>query len=158
MKSIVIYDSLYGNTEQIAQSINGALGTQGETTILRVGDIKMELLAGLDLLIIGSPTQKFKSTDGMKDFLSLLPRNALKGIKVAAFDTRLTQSKIAGTPILPHFVKIFGYAAESIAKALQKKGGELVIPPEGFYVKDTEGPLVEGELERAAAWALKLFA
>jgi hypothetical protein len=35
-------------------------------------------------------------------------------------------------------------------------GGELAIPPEGFYVADAECPLVEGELERAAEWARKI--
>jgi hypothetical protein len=34
-----------------------------------------------------------------------------------------------------------------------KKGGELVFPPEGFLVKKSEGPLKDGELERAAEWA-----
>ena len=77
---------------------------------------------------------------------------------MAAFDTRLTQGNIDATPVLPFFVKLFGYAAEPIAKELQKKGGVLVLPPEGFYVEGTEGPLVQGELERAATWAGKLFA
>ena len=49
-------------------------------------------------------------------------------------------------------MKLFGYAAKPIADRLKKKGGELTIPPEGVYVKGTEGPLKEGELERAADW------
>ena len=53
---------------------------------------------------------------------------------------------------------IFGYAAKPIADRLEKKGGQLAVPPEGFYVTDTEGPLVEGELERAAEWARKIAA
>jgi hypothetical protein len=50
------------------------------------------------------------------------------------------------------FVRLFGYVAALIANSLEKKGGELAIAPEGFYVADAEGPLVEGELERAK-WA-----
>ena len=46
------------------------------------------------------------------------------------------------------FVKIFGYAAKPIADRLTKKGGNLAVPAEGFYVGGTEGPLLEGELER----------
>jgi flavodoxin len=158
MKSIVIYDSQYGNTEKIAQSIGTALSTQGDVTLLRVGDVKMDTLTGVDVLIVGSPTQQFRSTAAIKGFLKGIPSDRLRNIKVAAFDTRLTQSNIDGTPVLPYFVKIFGYAAEPIAKALQKKGGQLVIPPEGFYVVGTEGPLVEGELERAATWTKNIFA
>jgi flavodoxin I len=54
------------------------------------------------------------------------------------------------------FVRIFGYAAQPITDRLEKKGGELVVPAEGFYVADTEGPLLEGELERAAEWAKEI--
>lgn len=53
-------------------------------------------------------------------------------------------------------VKIFGYAAEPIARQLMKKGGTLALPPEGFYVKASEGPLKDGELDRAAAWARQI--
>ena len=56
------------------------------------------------------------------------------------------------------FVRIFGYAAKPIADRLAKKGGDLAVPPEGFYVGDMEGPLLEGELERAADWAKQILA
>jgi hypothetical protein len=55
-------------------------------------------------------------------------------------------------------VKLFGYAAIPIANRLRKKGGELALPPEGFIVEGTEGPLRRGELERAADWARQLVA
>jgi len=78
---------------------------------------------------------------------------------VAAFDTRFTESTIQeSSKVLPVFVKLFGYAAEPIANELKKKGGRLIIPSEGFYVSDIEGPLLEGELERAADWAKRIAA
>ena len=55
-------------------------------------------------------------------------------------------------------VNVFGYAAEPIGDKLEGKGGEPVISPEGFYVDGTEGPLTEGELERAADWARHILA
>jgi hypothetical protein len=64
----------------------------------------------------------------------------------------------ANSPILAFFVKLFGYAAKPIADKLKKKGGELAIPPEGFFVKGSEGPLKEGELERVADWARQIIA
>jgi hypothetical protein len=73
-------------------------------------------------------------------------------VRVAAFDTRIAIEDVDNA-VLPTFIKVFGYAAKPIADLLQKKGGELSLPPEGFIVKDTEGPLKEGELERAAEWA-----
>ena len=40
-----------------------------------------------------------------------------------------------------------------LAKRLAGKGATLTLTPEGFNVIGSEGPLVEGELERAARWA-----
>jgi flavodoxin len=109
-------------------------------------------------LVVGSPTQQFRPTVGMRDFLNKIPKNGLQGIKVAAFDTRLTMQEIEKSPPLPFFVRIFGYAAERIAKKLENKGGKLVFPAEGFYVEGMKGPLVNGEVERAEKWAEHLFA
>ena len=82
-----------------------------------------------------------------------LDESGLKGVKVAAFDTRFTMSAIEESRVLPFFVRLFGYAAKPISDRHKKKGGELIIPPEGFFVEGIEGPLKEGELERAASWA-----
>jgi flavodoxin len=152
MKALVIYDSFFGNTEQIAQAIGNALGSQEDVGTFRVSDVKLEGLTGLGLLIVGSPTRGFRPTEAIVNFLKSIPANGLKGVKVAAFDTRIATSDI-GSPLLRLFVNKGGYAAKPIADLLQKNGGELIIPPEGFYVKDREGPLKEGELERAADWA-----
>ncbi len=157
MKGLVIYDSAFGNTEQIANMIGSTLGSPEDIEVLRVGEVKMEGLTGLELLIVGSPTQRFKPTEATSDFLKRIPTNWLLGTKVAAFDTRLTIEEIEETRILPFFVRIFGYAAQPIANKLKKKGGELVASPEGFYVQGMKGPLVEGELERAAAWARQII-
>jgi hypothetical protein len=64
---------------------------------------------------------------------------------------------MSSAKFLPFMVKLFGYAAKPIADRLQEKGGELVEPPEGFYVRGTEGPLLEGELSRAAEWAQRIL-
>ncbi len=48
--------------------------------------------------------------------------------------------------------KLFGYVAERIADKLVKKGGTLIVPPEWFIVKDSEGPLKAGELEHVVEW------
>ncbi len=159
MKGLIVYDSLYGNTEKIALAIGEALGNREEFQVMRVGNVKPDQFASLDLLISGSPTQRFQSTPAMNNLLKGIPQNGLKGVKVTAFDTRLTEEWINKTPVLAFFVKVSGgsaYAAKSMADKLKKKGGELITPPEGFYVEGTEGPLVQGELERAASWAKKI--
>ena len=158
MKALVVYDSVFGNTEKIAQAVGQGLGSLEKVTVVRVGDVKPEQLEGLVALIVGSPTRQFSPTGATTGFLKGISKNGLNGVKVAAFDTRFTVSAIEKVRILAFFVRIFGYAAEPIANRLQKKGGELAVPPEGFYVGDAEGPLLEGELERAAEWGRQIAA
>jgi flavodoxin len=157
MKILVIYDSVFGNTEQVARAIGDSLGSGEEVATLRVGSVTVSQLNGLDLLVVGSPTRGFRPTEGINTFLKSIPSGSLKGLKVAAFDTRMTLEDI-NSPVLNFIVRFIGYrfAASSIASALKKKGGELVAPPDGFYVKKSEGPLKDGELERAVEWARKI--
>jgi len=156
MKALVIYDSFFGNTEKIAQAIGQAHGARGEIQVLRVSNAKPEDLAGVNLLIVGSPTRAFRPTPAISNFLDGIPAGGLRGVKVAAFDTGIPAQDAPS--ILRFFIKLFGYAAKPIADKLTKKGGELAVPPEGFFVKGSQGPLQEGELERAANWAKRILA
>jgi len=156
VKALIVYDSVFGNTEKIAEAIGDSLAELTGTEVEKVSEAKLEQLQGTDLLIVGSPTRAFKPTKAIVDFLIQIPSNGLKGINVAAFDTRISTEDV-NSRILNGFVKIFGYAAKPIADKLQKKGGNLAAPPEGFFVKDNEGPLKEGELERAAKWAKQVM-
>ncbi len=149
MKTLIIYDSMYGNTKQIAKSIGDAI--TGDVKVLRIGEVNPSELESIDLLIVGSPTQGFRPTKLVRTFIDNIPGHTLRGIDVAAFDTRIPASEVrTGLRLL---MKLGGYAAKRIADALKKKGGNLVVSPEGFLVKGREGPLKEGELERAANWA-----
>lgn len=145
MKALVVYDSLYGNTEQIAKAIGGAI--TGDVKVVRAGEATPAELASLDLLIVGSPTQGGRPMPSVQGFLDSIPKEALKNIRAAAFDTRASTK----------WVGIFGYAARKIAGHLEEKGAILAAPPEGFFVTATKGPLKEGEIERAAAWAKGLL-
>ncbi len=105
--------------------------------------------------MVGSPTQAFQPLKPVKAFLKAIPAGALKGVRVAAFDTRADVQEV-NSRILTMFVKLFGYAAEPIAAQLVKKGGTQAMAPAGFFVNGKEGPLKDGELERAAAWARQM--
>ena len=144
MKTLVVYDSVYGNTEEIAKAIGDAIS--GEIKMVHISAENLKELAGIDLLIIGSPTHGGRPTPAIQDFLDRGLETAIKGINVATFDTRYST----------WLVRIFGYAAEKIAGTLRKKGFVLILPPEGFFVKSKKGPLREGELERAVNWAKEI--
>lgn len=154
MKALVIYDTFFGNTEQVARAISDALGADSEA--VRVSNVKHDQLNGLNLMVVGSPTRAFRPTKPISQFLDGIPRDALKGVKVAAFDTRGSEAELNKTKF-GLLVKMFGYAAKPIADKLVKKGGKLAAALEGFIVEGTEGPLREGELERAAAWAKRII-
>jgi flavodoxin I len=142
MKALIVYDSVYGNTENIARAIAEAITPPDEVTVLRAGEANPSDLASIDVFIVGSPTHGGRPTPAVQEFLNRVTEPLLEGIDVAAFDTRATSK----------FTRIFGYAAGRIAGNLKRKGGVLNASPEGFFVTGTKGPLKEGELERAAAW------
>jgi len=99
-----------------------------------------------DLVFVGAPTHGGRPSEPMKEFLGKIQAAGLEGAKVAAFDTRLKSG----------WARIFGFAAGRIAKDLKKKGATPVGSAEGFFVEGTEGPLKEGELERASGWAREM--
>jgi flavodoxin I len=155
MKTLIIYDSAYGNTEKIAQAVAESIRSQ--VTLVRIGEKDMELLKGVELLIVGSPTQKFQPTEAIKAYLNNLQKRTLNGVMVAAFDTRLDMDTVKNSTFR-WMLNTGGFAARKIARKLVKKGGRLIAQPEGFIVLEMEGPLKDGELERAGEWGKKILA
>ena len=152
MKALVLYDSKFGNTEKIAQAIGAALAAKGEVAVARVSDARREHLVGVSLLVVGSPTWGGRPTPAINQWLKNLPSHGLEGVKVAAFDTRGDMSQVTSR-FVHWLVGLVGFAAAPISARLKKKGGTVAVAPEGFIVLDREGPLKDGELERAAEWA-----
>ena len=151
MKALIVYDSVYGNTEKIARAIAGAITPSDGVKVLRAGEANPSELASINLLIVGSPTHRGRPTPAIREFLSRIPANALKNVGVTSFDTRFqAKDKGVGIRIL---LGVVGYAAGRITDSLKGKGGYLAALPEGFIVEGKEGPLKQGELERAADWA-----
>lgn len=150
MKILVIYDSAFGNTEIVAKAIAGVGSQSGGIKLLLVGEVKVTDLRAVDVLVVGSPTQGGMPTKVMQEYLHGLAPKSLVGIKVAAFDTRFAISE-HGTG-LKVLMRTIGFAAPRIATILKQKGGEQVVKPEGFLVDNKEGPLKDGEIERAEAW------
>ena len=151
MNILVVYDSAYGNTESIAK----AIGSACKADVLRVGELKAEQLKDLDILLVGSPTQAFQRLPSVKAFLKNLPVGSLTNVKVASFDTRVDVKQV-GNRFLTILVRLFGYAAQPIMSALVKKGGVRAVPPMGFIVIEKEGPLKDGEIERAIQWSKEI--
>lgn len=148
MRTLMVYDSLHGNTESIAQAIAGAI--PGEVIVRRPGESGGDRpVEDVDLLLVGSPTHGGWYTEAIKAWLEQVPAAAVQGARLAVFDTRTPPTILS---------RIFGFAAPRLARSLEKKGGTLLVPPEGFFVEGIKGPLKEGELGRAAGWGQKITA
>jgi flavodoxin len=142
MKAVVVYDSKFGNTERLARAIAEKLGAEEPAPAVEASAASERDLAGIDLLVVGGPTQGHGLSPALKAFLDGLQPEAVRDMPAVTFDTRLSW------PML-----LSGSAAAASAKRLAKKGARLLVPPESFLVTASEGPLAEGELDRAAAWA-----
>ncbi len=156
MKSLVVYESQFGNTALVAEAIGAGLSEWGEAGIVGVDDAPGELPAGLDLLVIGGPTHAFSmsraasrtsaiadgaagTSTGVREWLDRLPF-PVPVARIATFSTRQGHSPFTGS------------AAKSAAKALRDHGARDVEVTD-FFVTAKTGPLEDCELERATEWA-----
>ena len=151
MKTLIIYDSVFGNTKKLAE----AMASSPDIKTVSVTKAESVILAEFDRLLVGSPTRGFKPTPPITEWLKSLPPDALSGKQAAAFDSRISPDKVK-SGVLRLMMKKFGYAAPDIEKELKKKGAAIVAPSEGFFVDESEGPLSAGEEDRATAWIQKM--
>ncbi|WP_197319989.1 flavodoxin family protein [Saccharomonospora sp. NB11] len=161
MRSLVVYESLFGNTRSVAEAI--ATGLSGEVDVVEVGQAPDEVGAGL--LVLGAPTHAFgmsrtatredaarraqaanvtlvSRTDGMREWLGRV--RIASPVLLAAFDTKIARPRLPGS------------AAKAMSKKLRGAPVEWIAPVRHFYVVDTLGPLVDGELGRAREWGARL--
>ncbi len=144
---LVLYDSYFGNTAKVAKAIGEAIGA----IVKKVDDVQPTDFEGLQIFIIGSPTRAFRPTQKVQILLQE-QKGKLAGVRGSVFDTRIPIDK-TNSGFLKFMIRLFGYADAKMSKAYQKTGAALALEPAGFAVLDSEGPLAEGELERAVTWA-----
>ena len=169
MRAVVVYESMFGSTRQIAEAIAGGLTLGMDAHAVRAADMSIGDVAAVDLLVVGAPThahgmpraatrkgapsyvEKPGSTlvlepgadtaPGVREWLASLGELRMAG---AAFDTR-----VKGPAALT------GRASRGIAKSLAGCGLVLVVPPTSFLV-DAHSGILAGETERARAWGGRL--
>lgn len=164
MNALVVYESMYGNTRAIAEAIADGLGGAEVVPVHEAAD-----LTDVDLLVVGGPTHvhglasprsrtaavqaahEASAVDadasldaGLREWLADLQTRGL--VRAAAFDTRIDKR-----------AWITGAASHGIARRLRAHGYD-VIAAESFRVTESEGPLVQGELDRAWRWGRRLMA
>lgn len=147
MKSLVVYFSKFGNTQKVAEAIAETLGSAGPARVISIDQLRVSDLQEVDLVVMGSPTHRMNLPQAVRPVFERLPRRILRGTPVAAFDTSYKMSR---------WLALFT-AAHKLAPRLRKLGGKRVVPPETFHVVGKEGPLYEGEIERARTWAASIL-
>jgi flavodoxin len=144
MNALVVYHSQFGNTRQVAEAIAKVFDETGSARTVSAGQLTTADLQGVDLVVMGTPTHKMNLPEAVRPILDQLSRRSLRGVPVAAFDTSYEMSAI-----LSRFT-----ASKRIDRKLRKLGGKRLVPPETFHVHHHhEGPLYDGEIERAKKWA-----
>jgi hypothetical protein len=176
MNVTIVYESMFGNTHQVAQAISdGVREAQpgAESQCLPVGEASAEQLESADLLIVGGPTHIRGMTSGFSRKIGISgeekaeaegrPTHELEpdaegpGLR-EWFDglAKLGQGKKAAAFDTRLGSPMAGGAAKGIARRLHRHGYDLVSEPEGFVVDDAAGPLRGGEIERARQWGAQL--
>ena len=169
MRAVVVYESMFGNTRQVAEAIADGLACSLIVETVPVIDATRSVCQGADLVVVGGPTHAWgMSWPSTRRGAPLRLRNADSGLalepgadrgigvrewlssfdwtatKAAAFDTRIA------SPVL-----FTGHASKAIGRRLVRQGLSMIAPPESFLV-DKGSHLMAGELERAQAWGASL--
>ena len=149
MNALVVYHSEFGNTRQVAEAIVEVFQGTGPVQALSAVRLTASELRDADLVVMGTPTHKMKLPEAVQPVFEKLPRRVLRGVPVAAFDTSYRMSGF-----LARFT-----AAKRLDGKLRKLGGKRTVPPETFHVEHHhEGPLCDGEIDRARSWAKSILA
>jgi hypothetical protein len=157
MRALVVYESLWGNTEKVARAIGARLAVNADVEVLD-SDAAPLSVEGYDLLVLGGPTHAFSMTRaatraeavkshaaphepgrGIREWLNQLERPSAE-IPAVVFDTRVDKPRLPGS------------AAKAAKHELRSLGFDTSVKQRTFRVHGYEGPLLDGELERATAW------
>jgi flavorubredoxin len=145
-KAVIIYDSKWGNTRQVAEKIaEGLMEVPGtEATVIHHKQVDAGQLAEFDAIIVGSPNHIGTATWSIRRFLNGLGKAELEGKLVAVFDTYIQQD--------------VGKAVRKMEKRLSQKapGLQLVSPGLSIRVDGMKGPITEGELPRCREFGVML--
>jgi hypothetical protein len=157
MRALLVYESMFGNTQRIAKAIAAGLSSIVDVTVTDVAHAPALLPADIEAIVVGGPTHAFSMSRpqtrqqaaargahgdvadrGIREWLAGLPAEH-EQLPFVAFDTRVDMPLVPG-------------AASHSASRFARKHGFHVLEPQSFLVEGYEGPLVDGELERAQSW------
>ena len=151
MKGMVIYDTSYGNTKAIGEALaEGLHGSGMDVDLFYVKDVKKLSPKDYDFLVLGSPTKFGTMSFTFKRFLGKI-KNEWANKPFAVFDTENPENIERSQAENKEWS-----AAEKIAEKLKEKNMKQLLPVLKAVVFGKEGPLKEGEIDRAKDYAREL--
>src|SRR3954451_3865359 len=173
MRALVVYESMYGNTKEVATAVADGLSTRMPVQLTEVGAAPTAIADDIALLVVGAPTHGHgMSKDasrksaaerttideppvisrevGLREWLESLEAGGGQAhVAAAAFDTRIKGPRV-----------LWGSAAHAAEPHLRRAGATLIVPAESFLIGGPRGPkygaLLEGEVEHARRWGEEL--
>ncbi|HEY4992546.1 MAG TPA: flavodoxin [Nakamurella sp.] len=163
MRALVVFESMFGDTKEVADAVAFGLASGMKVQIKEAGIAPDVVDDSVDVLVVGGPTHAFGLSRpgtredaakqaagagvisdrlGLREWLAGVTLHP--GLQVAAFDTRVNKPRLPGS------------AAHAAERRLRRLGCTIFAPAESFYVAGTKGPLMDGELDRAADWGRRL--
>lgn len=163
MRALVVYESMFGNTRDVAEAVADGLRPHGPVDVVEVGQAPAAIAEDVALLVVGGPTHAFgmsrprtradaanrvggdivSADRGIREWLEEVQPGAARH-RAAAFDTRVR------VPLLP------GSAARAALRRLRRRGFDVAGSAMSFYVGGMQGPVRPGELTRAQEWGATL--
>jgi hypothetical protein len=165
VRALIVYESMFGNTEAIARAVAEGIGVHAGVTVVQVGAAPVIVGPDIGLLVVGGPTHAFglsragtrasavqqgaapvtPADRGLREWLDSVAVLGT-GTLAAAFDTRVLRTHLPGS------------AARAALRRLRRLGPVPIAGATSFAVDGTAGPLADGELARARAWGEALGA
>lgn len=168
MKIVIVYESMFGNTRQVAEAIADGVRDAALVSVVNVNDITPPVLANADVVVVGAPTHAHSlsrpqtraeaakwAADPKRD-IALEPNADGTGVRewlaskplapafFAAFDTRTDIARI-----------LSGAASTKIDRKLHGLGSKRLVDAESFLV-NSANHLDADERRRAEDWGMQL--
>ena len=145
-KVMVVYESKYGNTRLVAESITEGLrevsGT--ETALRELKEVALNQLTDFDVILVGSPNHMGRATGSIRKFIDKLGNFNLEGKLAAVFDT--------------YMGKDYEKAVKGMEKQISKEVPELKLMAPGLSIRveGSMGPIAEGELPKCKEFGVRI--
>ncbi len=134
-------------TVRVARAIASSAGWSNEYEARAAHEVLAEEIRTPSVIFLGCSAGGAELDRSIRSLLDRLSGRSFYGVEWAVFDSR-------PDPV----PKVAGSGIRRLRRAIEQRGGQLLLPPESFYGGETNGGITQHELERARAWGSNAIA